>query len=160
MLEHGADVRSQFGKRRMTALHLAAEDDYSECVKLLLANGAKVDARNVDNQTPLHLACLSQSAETVEILIKNGTDVNATYKDGRTALHASIVKESKCFDCAKNLLKAGVDVNKPDNYGYTPLHIAALNEFSGCAFMLIGMSILSNFRIALIDFRDQSHFIE
>lgn len=92
----------------------------------------------MDNQTPLHLACLSQCVETVEILIKYRADVNAIYKDGRSALHAAIVKESKCFECAKLLLKAGVCVNKPDAYGYTPLHIAALNEFSSCAYMLIG----------------------
>lgn len=120
---------------------LAAEDDYIDCVKLLLEHGAKVDARNVDNQTPLHLACLSQCVETVELLIKHRADVNAIYKDGRSALHAAIVKESKCFECAKLLLKAGVNVNKPDAYGYTPLHIAALNEFSSCAYMLIGKSI-------------------
>ncbi|KAJ6639240.1 Transient receptor potential channel pyrexia [Pseudolycoriella hygida] len=137
LLDHGADVRSQFGKRRLTALHLAAEDDYIDCVRLLLEHGAKVDARNVDNQTPLHLACLSQCVETVELLIKYRADVNAIYKDGRSALHAAIVKESKCFECAKLLLKAGVYVNKPDAYGYTPLHIAALNEFSSCAYMLI-----------------------
>lgn len=105
-------------------------------------HGAKVDARNVDNQTPLHLACLSQCVETVELLIKHRADVNAIYKDGRSALHAAIVKESKCFECAKLLLKAGVYVNKPDAYGYTPLHIAALNEFSSCAYMLIGESTI------------------
>lgn len=158
LLDHGADVRSQFGKRRLTALHLgksgnahefhklqvlfpAAEDDYIDCVKLLLEHGAKVDARNVDNQTPLHLACLSQCVETVELLIKYRADVNAIYKDGRSALHAAIVKESKCFECAKLLLKAGVLVNKPDAYGYTPLHIAALNEFSSCVYMLIGTQV-------------------
>lgn len=125
-------------KIEMQTVPTAAEDDYTDCVKLLLEHGAKVDARNVDNQTPLHLACLSQCVETVEILIKYRADVNAIYKDGRSALHAAIVKESKCFECAKLLLKAGVNVNKPDAYGYTPLHIAALNEFSSCAYMLIG----------------------
>lgn len=138
LLSHGADVRSQFGKKRMTALHLAAEDDYSECVKLLLKHGADVNARNFDGKTPLHLACLSQCAETVEILILNGADVNATYTEGRTALHAAIVKESKSLDCTKNLLHAGAEVNRADKYGYTPLHIAALNESGACAFLLIG----------------------
>lgn len=138
LLAHGADVRSQFGKRRMTALHLAAEDNYSECVKLLIEHRANVNVRNIEGKTPLHLACLSQCAETVEVLIANGADVNAAYNDGRTALHAAIVKESKSLDCTKNLLLAGADVNRPDHYGYTPLHIAALNESSACAFLLIG----------------------
>ncbi|GAB0088274.1 Transient receptor potential channel pyrexia [Sergentomyia squamirostris] len=137
LLEHGADVRSQFGKRRLTALHLAAEDDYTECVRLLLDAGAKIDVRNNLDQTPLILACLGQATSTLELLIKRGADVNTVYKDGRTALHAAIVKDSKSWDCAKLLLRAGVQVNRPDNYGYTPIHLAALNEFSSCVHMLI-----------------------
>ena len=117
----------------------AAENDYTDCVQLLLENGAEANARNANSQTALHLACLAQCVETVEVLIKYNADVNAVYKDGRTALHAAIVKESKCFECAKLLLVAGVDVNRPDNYGYTALHIAALNEFSSCTYMLIGI---------------------
>lgn len=138
LLAYGADVRSQFGKRRLTALHLAAEDDFGDCVKLLLEHDASVDARDVEDKTPLHLACLSQCAESVEILLKHGADVNAAYKDGRTALHAAIVKESKCLDCTRILLDAGADANRADIFGYTPLHMAALNENSGCAYLLIG----------------------
>lgn len=120
----------------------AAEDDYTDCVRLLLDNGAIVDSKNQQNQTPLHLACLSQCVETIDILIKHGANVNAIYRDGRTALHAAIVRESKCLECAKLLLLAGADVNKPDNYGYTTLHIAALNEFSACTYMLIGKFLI------------------
>lgn len=137
LLDAGADVTSQMGNKRNTALHLAAEDDFSDCVKVLIEAGANVNARNLDDQTPLHVACLSQSIETVELLIKHGADVNVTYRDGRTALHASIVKETSSWDCTRTLLENKVDVNKADHFGYTPLHIAALNEFSTCAFMLI-----------------------
>lgn len=137
LLDSGADVSSQMGSKRNTALHLAAEDDFSDCVKELIEAGANLNARNVDDQTPLHVACLSQSVETVDLLIKHGADVNATYRDGRTALHASIVKETSSWDCTRSLLESKVDVNRADNFGYTPLHIAALNEFSSCAFMLI-----------------------
>lgn len=116
----------------------AAENDYAECVRLLLDHRADVNCRNASQQTPLHLACLSQSIGTVEILLKYGANVNAVYRDGRTALHAAIVKQSRCLDCCNALLKAGADVNKADDYGYTPLHIAALNEFSSCVYTFIG----------------------
>ncbi|XP_055544901.1 transient receptor potential channel pyrexia [Wyeomyia smithii] len=137
LLDHGADARSQYGKKKITALHLASSENYLECVELLITAGADIDARNQDQQTPLHLACLSQCHETVTYLIEQKADVHAVYRDGRTALHASIVKESRFWDCTLSLLKAKVDVNRADNFGYTPLHIAALNEFSSCAFMLI-----------------------
>lgn len=139
LLAFGGDVRSQFGRRKLTALHLAVEEDHTDCVRALLDANADIDARNVDMQTPLHLACLSQSAETVDLLIARGANVNAIYKDGRTALHAAIVKESKDWECAKLLLMSSVDVNKADNFGYTPLHMAALNEYGPCANLLIGM---------------------
>lgn len=137
LLDHGADVRAQMGHKRNTALHLAADDDFVDCIKLLLDAGANVNARNSDDQTPLHIACLSQGVESLELLIACGADVNATYRDGRTALHATIVKETSSWDCTRILLESKVDVNRADNFGYTPLHIAALNEFSTCAFMLI-----------------------
>lgn len=137
LLNADADVTAQMGNKRNTALHLAAEDDFDECVAALIKAGANVNARNADEQTPLHVACLSQSIETVELLIKHGADVTATYRDGRTTLHASIVKETSAWDCTRALLESKADVNRADHFGYTPLHIAALNEFSSCAFMLI-----------------------
>lgn len=137
LLDHGADVRSQFGPKRFTALHLAAEDDFQECARLLLDAGANINAVNADGQTAIHVACLSQAVEAVGILIERGANVNAIYKDGRTALHAAIVKESRFWDCARLLLEAHVDPNRADNFGYTPLHIAALNEFSSCVLLLL-----------------------
>jgi ankyrin repeat protein len=137
LIDAGADVSVPAGNKKNTALHLAAEDDTVECAKILIEAGANINARNGDDQTPLHVACLAHSVETVELLIRNGADIHATYRDGRTALHASIVKETSSWDCAKILLDHKVDVNRADNFGYTPLHLAALNEFSSCAYMLI-----------------------
>uniref|UniRef100_A0A1B0D518 Uncharacterized protein n=1 Tax=Phlebotomus papatasi TaxID=29031 RepID=A0A1B0D518_PHLPP len=136
---------------RMTVT--TAEDDYKDCVQLLLDAGAKIDVRNHLDQTPLILACLGQATSTLELLIKRGADVHTIYKDGRTALHAAIVKDNKSWDCAKMLLRAGVDVNRPDNYGYTPVHIAALNEFSSCVHMLIGKSDKTQFPQEAINLR-------
>lgn len=137
LLKHGADVRVQYGPEKITPLHLAAEDESSACTDLLLNSGALVNVPNGKKQTPLHLAALSQSSENVELLLRRGADPNIGDKDGRTPLHGAIVKVSRSYDCVRLLLNGGAKVNKADIFGYTPLHIAALNEFSNCAMLLI-----------------------
>ncbi|PNF22682.1 Transient receptor potential channel pyrexia [Cryptotermes secundus] len=137
LLEHGANVRVQFGPQKTTALHLAAEDENAECSKLLLDAGAEINAQNDRHQTPLHIAALSQSGEILELLLQRGADPNAEDTDGRTPLHSAIVKIYRSCECVRLLLDAGAKVNKPDAFGYTPLHIAALNEISSCVYLLL-----------------------
>lgn len=50
----------------------------------------------------------------------------------------SLSQVSRSCDCVRVLLDAGALVNRADHFGYTPLHLAALNEFSSCAALLIG----------------------
>ena len=56
-----------------TALHYAASNGKAEILKLLLSNGADVNAKNRDgNITPLFLANLEGHTEIIELLKKNG----------------------------------------------------------------------------------------
>ncbi|GJQ76772.1 hypothetical protein Trydic_g15612 [Trypoxylus dichotomus] len=137
LIIHGASVRVQCGAEKSTALHLAAADGDVECVKILLDAGADINARNNKLQTALHTAALSQSTEILEVLLKRGADPNVVDANGRTPLHGAIVKFTRTCEPAKLLLNAGANVNKPDIFGYTPLHLAALNEFSQSAMLLL-----------------------
>lgn len=85
-------------------------------------------------------AALAQSVEVVELLVGMNADVHARDVDGRTPLHGSIVRGARACDVARHLLSVGADPNVPDNFGYTPLHIAALNEFSACVLLLLGIT--------------------
>ena len=58
-----------------------------EIVKLLLENGAKIDAITADGWIPLHSACRWNSAECVEILLAEGSDVNCKTTGNQTPLH-------------------------------------------------------------------------
>eukprot|EP00095_Tigriopus_kingsejongensis_P007825 maker-scaffold204_size260821-snap-gene-1.42 protein:Tk07825 transcript:maker-scaffold204_size260821-snap-gene-1.42-mRNA-1 annotation:"transient receptor potential channel pyrexia" len=137
LIDHGACLEVLVGSMKMTALHLAAQDGNTESVQYLIQGGANVDARNARGQSALHLAALAQSPETVELLLKSGANANSGDYDCRTPLHSAIVKGSRSYECVRLLLDGGADVNHKDRFGYSPLHIAALNEYSYCANMLL-----------------------
>ena len=72
MLDRGADTRVVQGIKRMSALHMAAEEGNSGCIRLLLNTKADCNAINERGQTPLHLAALNQSVESVSALLEAG----------------------------------------------------------------------------------------
>ena len=61
-------------------LHLAAFFNGPEVAKLLIDNGAEVNAKDEDGATPLHLAAQKNTAAVVKLLIDNGAAVNAKAK--------------------------------------------------------------------------------
>ena len=67
-----------------TALHYAASNGKTEILKLLLSNGADVNAKNRDgNITPLFLANLEGHTEIIELLKKNGGKIRMQPETGR-----------------------------------------------------------------------------
>ena len=55
-------------------------------VKLLVANGADVNQKNVRGATALMAAAIDGIPSVVRYLLEQGADVNASDKDGTTAL--------------------------------------------------------------------------
>jgi len=86
LVAHGAKVNMQ-DKQGNTPLVVAVFRGDHELMKLLLANGADVNARRpLDGATVLHLAVQSGNREIVELLLANKADVNARNNDGLTPL--------------------------------------------------------------------------
>ena len=76
-----------------------------EIIKLLLAHGAKPNARSTNDLTPLGRAAESGDAEVVQMLLDAGAGVNAYDPFGRTAL--MLAQGNKHAEVAALLRKAG-----------------------------------------------------
>lgn len=63
------------GKGNWTALMIAARGGRTDCVRLLLDCGAKVDTKTAFNSTALMFACEKAHVECVELLLAKGADV-------------------------------------------------------------------------------------
>ena len=87
ILKYKPDVNAK-GFASCTPLHLAACSSWGECIDMLLAAGARVNARAADGWTALHWAVYNehQGESVAEQLILAGIDINVIDKYGRTAL--------------------------------------------------------------------------
>jgi uncharacterized protein len=72
-----------------TPLHHAAVKERDDLVKLLLAGGAAVNARDRSGQTALHLAAYWGRESAVALLLAANADVNAKDNKGHTPLGAA-----------------------------------------------------------------------
>jgi ankyrin repeat protein len=106
-----------------TALHVAAENEHDDIVKLLLRKGAVVDARSQTGVTPLMRA---QRMRTVNLLLNAHADVNAVDGDSFTVLH-HCAKQGAAECVYKPLLKHGAVPTAVDKNGSTPAHIAGMS---------------------------------
>lgn len=126
------NVRDGFG---CTPLHSACSGGHIEVVKLLLSQGAKVDAMAEDRSTPFSRAVGSVHAnkEVVKLLLSQGVDVNNVNAKGSTPLHSTAGNNgwSGRSEIVKLLIEKGAEVNtktfidgswRPWDQGETPLH--------------------------------------
>ncbi|WP_352413550.1 ankyrin repeat domain-containing protein, partial [Thermus sp.] len=100
-------------------------------VEQAIQQGAKVDARDKDDQTPLHLAAaFSQSPEVLSVLVAAIKEsafffrVDTTDRTGRTPLHLAAANNPNP-KVLEALLELGANLEATDENGWTPLHFAA-----------------------------------
>ncbi len=88
-------------------IHEAAEAGDINLVKKLLAEGANVDAPDLDG-TPLQWALLEDKIEVAKLLLEHGADPNVKGWDG-TLLESAVLNEN--IELINLLLKHGADPN-------------------------------------------------
>jgi ankyrin repeat protein len=93
----------------------------AQAIRMLLNNGADVNARDAEGNSPLILASFYASLECVELLIDKGADVNAGNKAGATPL----IRAATSYEKTRLLVAAGANVRVRTALGNTPLILAA-----------------------------------
>lgn len=127
ILKYHPDISAR-GTENRTAL-IAAVDAYTwfdsqnknvdrvSVVRLLLAAGAKVDARDDKGNTALTENASNRAIAA--LLLQHGADINASNNDGWTALFSA-----SSADLTRFLLQHGANLNVRDKDGKTPLECA------------------------------------
>ncbi|KAL3270517.1 hypothetical protein HHI36_021056 [Cryptolaemus montrouzieri] len=120
------DIRNIDNK---TPLHDAAQFGQLECVKLLVQNGADINAIKRSDWTPLMLACTKSDKnylDIVEYLLEKDAYLNFKNKDGWTPIHLAARNENSSI--LQLLLKCPkADVTVKTRNGRNALHISALH---------------------------------
>jgi ankyrin repeat protein len=130
--EHYLEAIEHYRYAGDTALHIAAAAYRPEMIRLLVAEGADVGARNRRGAQPLHYAVDGvpgsrtwnphSQAETVTRLIEAGADPNASDKSGVTPLHRAV--RTRCAAVVRALLDGGADARRTNSSGSTPMQLA------------------------------------
>ena len=114
--KHGFDINGTVDcsdGNKMPIFHtaLASNCDIS-IIKILIKNGANVNAPNALGHLPLHICISSRNyTDLALLLIENGADVNAlSVINNKTALIRAI--ENDCTEIAIALIKKGADINQ------------------------------------------------
>jgi ankyrin repeat protein len=99
-----------------TPLRYAAANGHVEIARLLLQNGAEVNARSIPGYTPLHWAAYKGHVDIIHLLVENGADLEAQSNSRSRALHHATSNGE--FPFVKELIsRYHVDINARRNEG-------------------------------------------
>ncbi|XP_032869910.1 ankyrin-1 isoform X2 [Amblyraja radiata] len=113
------------GKVCLPALHIAARNDDTRTVAVLLQNDPNPDVLSKTGFTPLHIAAHYQNLNVAHMLLTRGANVNFTPKNGITALH--IASRRGNTNMVRFLLDREAQIDARTKDELTPLHCAARN---------------------------------
>ncbi|XP_018602753.1 ankyrin repeat domain-containing protein 16 [Scleropages formosus] len=129
------------------ALHEAASASRPQCVRYLLARGARVDCLKKGDWTPLMMACTKRDLGVIEALLEHGANPELKNKDGWNCFHIACREGDPAV--VRRLLLASPEVwNTQSKILRSPLHTAAMH---GCEEVV---SILLNECVYKADSRD------
>ena len=126
ILASGINI-NDMSKNSQTALHLAAGLGHDQIAKLLISNGAQIDAKDIDSGfTPLHYAVWFNQLKTVEMLIAKRANIHEVTNLQNTPLDLAVKKSLD--DIVKLLISHGADTSMKDFDGNSLLHLAVKDQ--------------------------------
>jgi len=122
-----------------TALHFAATVYRAEMIRILIAKGASVLAKNRLGDEPLHAAANGSpgserwnpkaQATAIKTLVEAGADPNAVNKMGVAPLHKAV--RTRCADAVRTLLELGANPSQKNKRGSNAMLLAKMNTGRG-----------------------------
>jgi serine/threonine-protein phosphatase 6 regulatory ankyrin repeat subunit A/serine/threonine-protein phosphatase 6 regulatory ankyrin repeat subunit B len=106
-------------------IHVASKNKQEEVAKLLISNGADVNAQDEIGKTPIFYATENGDLKITKLLLTN----KANIKDNPELLDIAVLNEHR--EIVEVLLQHGADVNSSNEYGRTALHVSALCKGGG-----------------------------
>jgi len=123
LLANGADVNAERPEDKNTNLHIAVGSNHLPVVKLLVAHGAFLEAKNACGHSPLHTGAYYGHEDIVEFLLNHGADVDSlSPSTNDTPLLSAVFRDH--LSVAKLLIAHGASLNAKDIDGDTALHLA------------------------------------
>jgi ankyrin repeat protein len=115
LIQHKVAVNTK-NKHGRSALLATSSPDVG---RLLLDNGAEIEARNNNGWTPLMYSAIRNNTKMIKFLVQKGAFMNAQDRSGRTALMMLMDKGDR--EAIEFLLKSGADPNIIDSRSNTAL---------------------------------------
>jgi ankyrin repeat protein len=104
-------------------LHCAVEHDAFDCMKILIDNGANVNARTIQKlETPIQIAIRTKNDRIYHYLMQHKVDLSLRNKEGESALFYGIRSGNE--RAIADSIRQGADVNERNDVGVTPLYVA------------------------------------
>nr|XP_009938945.1 PREDICTED: ankyrin repeat and SOCS box protein 11 isoform X2 [Opisthocomus hoazin] len=104
------------------------------CAKVLLENGARVNAVTIDGITPLFNACCSGSVACVNMLLEFGAKPQLR-NHLASPIHEAVKRGHR--ECMEILLAHEVDIDQEDLQHGTPLYVACTYQRTDCVKKLL-----------------------
>ncbi|XP_041372320.1 ankyrin repeat and SOCS box protein 1-like [Gigantopelta aegis] len=152
------EVRGQINKKNhlgCTALRLAATGGHTECVEILLREGANIDIPDVKAQTPLFVAVKNNHTETAHALLQQGADPEGDLENNTSPIYTA------CMNGCIHLVKLLIDYNAYLGhrcrinrlFSMDPLQICVVYQQYDCLKLLLHSGADPNFQVTSLNSR-------